>query len=448
MGIFSQRGIKVRHNKNTSGLKAVRIDHCDWVTLPMKQHIGAPCVPCVKPGDHVLAGQLVGTAQAPVSAPVHASISGTVQKPETIRLPSGEDVQAVVIKSDGEMKHIETSPPQVHSLEDFLMAARDSGLVGLGGAGFPAHIKLRGAAGKADILLVNAAECEPYITTDHRESLDNGTDIIDGIRHICKWLKIKEAVIGIEDNKPDAIAFLRDLCAQNVSSGLALRVGVLPSRYPQGAEKMFIHSLTKRVVPLGKLPTDVGVLSMNVGSVAFLGRYMRGGMPLISRTVTVDGGAVTHPMNVRVPIGIKLEELCAYCGVDNVSSGAVSKIILGGPMMGPATPDLNTMISKCNNSILLFDKEQAKLKRETACIRCGCCLFACPMKLQPFRLAQAYDARDAGALKDLYTDACMECGSCSYVCPAGRELVQSIRMGKRVLSQAEQLAKEREAAKS
>ena len=444
MGIFSQRGIKVKHNKNTGAMRAVRIGHCDLVTLPMKQHIGAPCVPCVKQGDYVLAGQLVGKAEASVSAPIHASISGTVQKPETIRLATGEDVQAVVIKSDGEMKHIETNPPQVHSLEDFLTAARDSGLVGLGGAGFPAHVKLRGAAGKANILLVNAAECEPYITTDHREALDSGEDIIDGMQHICKWLKIKEAVIGIEGNKPDAIVFLRELCARHASAELGLRVGVLPSRYPQGAEKIFIHSLTKRVVPLGKLPSDVGVLSMNVGSVAFLGRYMRSGMPLISRTVTVDGGAAAHPMNVRVPIGIKLEELCEFCGIGT----RPAKIILGGPMMGPATPDLNTMISKCNNSVLLFSKEQAGLKRETACIRCGSCLFACPMQLQPFKLEKAYDARDAEALKELFVDACMECGNCSYVCPAGRELVQSIRMGKQVLRKADQLAKEREAAKA
>jgi len=433
LGIFSQRGIKVKHNKHTSGMKAVRIDHCESVTLLMKQHIGVPCEPCVKPGEHVLAGQLIGQATASLSAPVHASISGTVQKPEVVRLPNGEDVQAVVIKSDGEMEHIETAPPEVNSLDDFIQAVRDSGLVGLGGAGFPAHIKLRGAAGKANILLINAAECEPYITADHREALDSGEAIIEGIRHICKWLEIKEAVIGIEDNKGDAIAYMRGLCAKHTAPALRLSTGVLPSRYPQGAEKIFIHSLTKRVVPMGKLPQDVGVLSMNVGSVAFLGRYMRTGMPLISRTVTVDGDAVPHPMNVRVPIGIKLEELCTFCGVEKKPA----KIILGGPMMGPATPDLNTIISKCNNAIVLFTPERAKLKPETACIRCGGCLSACPMKLQPFRLEQAYNARDAEALESLCISGCMECGSCSYVCPAGRELVQRIRLGKILLKNAQ-----------
>ncbi|MDR2687516.1 MAG: electron transport complex subunit RsxC [Oscillospiraceae bacterium] len=443
MGIFSLAGVKVAHNKNTSAMRAVRIDRCESVTLPMKQHIGAPCAPCVKQGDAVLAGQLVGEAVAPVSAPVHASISGTVQKPEVIRLPSGEDVQAVVIKSDGEMRRIETAAPQVRSLDEFIAAVRDSGLVGLGGAGFPASVKLRSAAqAGADILLVNAAECEPYITADHREALDNAGDLMEGIGHICKWLGIRQAVIGVEDNKGDAISLLRNMCAEQSAPGLKLRVAALPSRYPQGAEKVFIHSLTGRVVPLGKLPPDVGVLTMNIASVAFLGRYMRTGVPLISRTVTVDGGAAPRPMNVRAPIGIKLEELCAFCGLEEKPA----KIILGGPMMGAAAPDLNAIISKCSNAVLLFNREQAAPKPETACIRCGACVFGCPMRLQPFKLAQAYAARDARALEDLCVNGCMECGSCSYACPAGRELVQGIRMGKQVLRGAEQRA--REAAKS
>ena len=425
MGIFTQRGIKVKHSKNTGAMQAVRIGRCESVALPMRQHIGAPCVPCVKPGDHVLAGQLVGRAEAYLCAPVHASISGTVVR---------ADERAVVIKSGGGMERMQTKAPEVDSPEAFIQAVRDSGLVGLGGAGFPASVKLRGAmeAG-ADILLVNAAECEPYITADHREALDRGEDVVEGIRHICHWLGIQQAVIGIEDNKADAIAYLRALCKKNTSPALRLQTGVLRSRYPQGAEKLFIHSLTGRVVPLGKLPQDVGVLSMNVGSVAFLGRYMRTWMPLISRTVTVDGGAVARPMNVHVPIGISVSALCEFCGAET----APAKIILGGPMMGAAAPDLDTMISKCNNAVLLFSKEQAEYKPETACIRCGACLRGCPMQLQPFRLEQAYDARDTQALKDLYVDACMECGCCSYVCPARRNLVQSTRMGKRLLKAKE-----------
>ena len=287
------------------------MDRCERVTLPMQQHIGTPCVPCVKPGERVLAGQLVGRAEAKLSSPIHASISGTV-------ISVGE---AVVIEGDGGMEHIETEAPQVHSRGEFLQAVRDSGLVGLGGAGFPTCAKFESAAGQANILLVNAAECEPYITADHREMLGAAPDLIEGIGHICKWLDIHEAAIGIESNKGDAITLLRALCERHSTPALKLRVGVLPARYPQGAEKIFIRSLTGRVVPLGKLPSTVGALTLNVAGAAFIGRYMRTGKPLISRTVTVDGQAVPRPMNVRVPLGVSLRALCALFGHLPVSGG-------------------------------------------------------------------------------------------------------------------------------
>ncbi|MDR0530898.1 MAG: electron transport complex subunit RsxC [Oscillospiraceae bacterium] len=433
------RGIKIKHHKNTHALQAVRIGHCGMVTLLMRQGIGAPCVPCVTPGERVLAGQLVGEAQAPLAAPVHASVSGTVKKIDTVRLPTGEDVQAVVVESDGQMEFYPFQAPAVHSREAFLAAVRDSGLVGLGGAGFPTHAKLRSAAGEADILLVNASECEPYITTDHREALDRSADIIAGIQHICRWLQIREAVIGIEDNKSDAISLLKGLCWQNNTPELRLRTGVLPSRYPQGAEKIFIHTLTKRVVPLGKLPSAVGALVMNVASVSFLGRYFRTGRPLISRTVTVDGGAVPHPMNVRVPIGISVGELLKDKRIgfhlEHASDSAplATKIIMGGPMMGVAGPDYSAVISKCNNSVILFNSSEARLKPESACIRCGRCVAVCPMRLQPLKLEKAWQARSAQDLRQLNAMGCMECGCCSYACPAGRELVQRIRLGKKFL---------------
>ena len=424
MGGVSLKGIRITHNKNTSALKPVRMEQCERVTLPMKQHIGAPCAPWVRPGERVLAGQLVGEAQAKVSAPVHASISGTVKS-------AGADT--VVIESDGNFERISTAAPIVNSREEFIQCVRKSGLVGLGGAGFPTSVKLSSAASAGvNILLVNAAECEPFITADHREALDNVEDLLKGIRHICRWLEIKEAVVGIEDNKGDAISLLRGLCALRTSPELKLRVAVLPARYPQGAEKVFIHSLTGRVVPLGKLPPDVGVLTMNIASVAFLGRYMRTGMPLISRTITLDGGAVPRPMNVRVPIGVSLREMLAFCGAGSASP---AKIIIGGPMMGNACPDLDTPISKCNNAVLLFDEKQAKAKPETACIRCGCCVMACPMKLQPLQLEKAVLRRNTQALEGLYVNGCMECGCCAYVCPAGRELVERIRAGKTMLKE-------------
>ncbi|MDR3313421.1 MAG: electron transport complex subunit RsxC [Oscillospiraceae bacterium] len=444
MGIFTQRGIKVGHNKRTSSIQPVRIEHCETVTLLMKQHIGVPCKPLVNPGDRVALGQVVGDTDAPLAAPIHASISGTVKRLEMIRVPSGEDVQAVVINTDGEMRPAENlEPPSIGTREDFFAAVRASGLVGLGGAGFPAHAKLRSAAKDANILLVNAAECEPYITADHREALDKGEAVIRGIRAICEALEIREAIIGIESNKSDAIQKLKALSTWHSSANLKISVGVLPSRYPQGAEKMMIHTLTGRVVPLGKLPSAVGALVMNVASVAFIGRYIKNGKPLVSRTVTVDGGAVHTPMNVRVPIGIGLEELITFCGgLDSPPA----KIILGGPMMGSASPNLETVISKCNNSLLLFTRAQAELMQESACIRCGKCVAGCPMKLMPCVLESAYRAGDLETLTKRDAMGCIECGSCSFVCPAKRELVQRIRMGKRLLREEE--AKRKEAAKA
>ncbi|MDR1927398.1 MAG: electron transport complex subunit RsxC [Oscillospiraceae bacterium] len=443
MGFFSQKGIKVGHSKETSALKPVRIEGCAEVTLLMKQHIGAVCRATVQKGDRVLVGQVVGDTDVPLAAPIHASVSGTVKGFADIRVLSGEDIPAVVLSSDGRMEELPFAPPKMETQEEFFAAVRASGLVGLGGAGFPAHAKLRSAAGDVDILLVNAAECEPYITADHREALDAGEDILAGIRLIARFLEIPRAVIGIENNKGDAVNHLKALCAAASCARLQITTGVLPSRYPQGAEKMFIHSLTGRVVPLGKLPSAVGALVMNVASVAFLGRYEKTGKPLISRTVTVDGGAVKTPMNVRVPIGIKLQELISFCGAGELRP---KKIILGGPMMGSASPDLNAVISKCNNSVLLFDEAQTALKPESACIRCGGCVAACPMKLLPVQLEQASRARDAALLEKRDVKGCIECGSFSYVCPAGRELVQRIRMGKRLLREAQQ--KQKEAAKA
>jgi electron transport complex protein RnfC len=431
-----QKGIKVGHSKETATLRPVRIRTCTKVTLLMKQHIGVPCRPLVKPGDSVRVGQKIGDGDGnTLCVPIHASLSGTVQPLQTVRTAAGEDVSAIVIASDGEMSPAENlSPPRAETLDEFIAAIRESGLVGLGGAGFPAYAKLHSAAGAANILLVNAAECEPYITADHRELLDGAEDIVDGIRFICRFLNIKEAVIGIEDNKGDAIGYIESLVRWADMSGVQLRTGVLKSRYPQGAEKMFIHSLTGRVVPLGKLPSAVGALVMNVGSVAFIGRYMRTGKPLVSRTVTIDGGAVRFPMNARVPIGISMAELIEFSGGVRETP---RKIILGGPMMGSAAPNLGSAISKCNNAVLLLRANECQPVRETPCIRCGKCVTACPMRLMPCALESAYRAADTDALQKYNAAACIECGCCAYVCPAKREIAQRVRLGKRLLARTQ-----------
>ncbi len=278
-------GVAVSHNKNTADSEVVRLPIPDRVLLPMQQHIGAPCVPTVKVGDKVGVGQVIGDTDKFVSAPIHASVSGTVSAIKDVKLPNGVISQAVEIESDGEMYLFEgITPPKVTGKESFLRAVRDSGLVGLGGAGFPTHVKLRIPPDKnVDTLIVNAAECEPYITVDYRECLDNSWDILSSIYTIKDILGFKRVVIAAEDNKPEAFKVLKSIADNEVDKDDEVRLMVLKSKYPQGAEKMMVLSATGRKVPPGKLPADVGCVVMNVASVAFIARYLKTGKPLVSR---------------------------------------------------------------------------------------------------------------------------------------------------------------------
>ena len=431
MGLFTKKGIMLPGRKITDRCKAVRIDNCGEVCLSMKQHIGEPCEPVVRVGEHVCVGQVVGDTDKFVSAPVHASVSGTISAIAEQRMVGGERVKFVTIKSDGEMTPFEgIAPPKADTAGEFLAAVRASGLVGLGGAGFPTHAKLKTPPGKVNLLIINAAECEPYITTDNREMIDNTLDVLDGIKTVCGHLGIKHAVIGIEDNKADAIRLLTDFASRESTPDLLIETRSLKSRYPQGAEKVIIRTVTGKTVPMGRFPADVGCLVMNITSIAFLERYMKTGKPFVSRTVTVDGPAVLKPMNVRVPVGIRINELVEFCGGYKTPP---TKIILGGPMMGTASADLNAIISKTTSSVLLMGEKDGQVRPETACIRCGRCIAACPMNLMPGRLEQAYRAEDTAELERLCALNCMECGCCSYVCPASRQVVQRIRLGKMLL---------------
>ncbi|MBR5774311.1 MAG: electron transport complex subunit RsxC [Clostridia bacterium] len=443
MGIFTSRGVSPAHKKHTENQKPTRLNGVESVTIPMKQHIGAPCEPTVKVGDSVKVGQVIGDTGAFMSAPIHASVSGTVARIAEIRLASGEKVKAVTIKSDGLMELYEgATPPQYETVEQFLSCVRASGLVGLGGAGFPAHVKLKVPEGKVDTLVINAAECEPYITTDNRECIDNTADVIDGIELVCKVLGLKSAVIGIENNKPEAIRALRDEVARRNS---AVIVKALKSKYPQGAEKVLIHSATGRVVPMGGLPMDAGCIVMNVASIAFLARYMRTGKPLVTRTVTVDGSAIASPCNLRVPIGAPLQAVVDAAGGFKCDA---KKIILGGPMMGNSVSSLDYFITKTNNALLAFDEKDARPKKESACIRCGRCVSVCPMKLMPASLEKYRRCGDAEGLEKGAVLNCIECGCCSFTCPAGRQLVQSIRLGKSIVRTAQAERKKKEAEKN
>ena len=287
-------GVMVSHEKNTKDMPVKRIPAPETVTLPMRQHIGAPCVPTVKVGDTVKIGQVVGDTDQYVSAPVHASVSGKVTAVKEVKLASGLVSQAVIIENDGENAMLDFEPPKIDSKEDFIKAVRASGLVGLGGAGFPTHVKLNVPADKpVDTLIINAAECEPYITVDYRECLDNSWDVFNGVHLVKDMLGVKHVVIAVEDNKPDAIKILERIAEKQDDKDI-VKVMPLKSKYPQGAEKMMVLSATGRKVPPGKLPADVGCVVLNVASAAFISRYCKSGKPLVSRSLTVDGSAIEN----------------------------------------------------------------------------------------------------------------------------------------------------------
>lgn len=425
-------GVKVAHHKNTAELEVVRIPTPSKVVIPMQQHIGAPCEPVVKVGDEVAVGQLIGDSDKFISAPIHASVSGKVTAIGEVKLPNGSVSKAVTIESDGEMRLWEgIKPPKVETREDLIKAVRDSGLVGLGGAGFPTHVKLNFPPDKnIDTLVVNAAECEPYITVDYRECMENSWDILSGVYALKELLGFKQVIIAAEDNKPEAFKVLGKIADHDADIDDSVKLMVLESKYPQGAEKMMVQSATGRRVPPGKLPADVGCVVMNVASVAFISRYLKTGKPLVSRSLTVDGSAIAAPKNVRVPVGTDIGEIIDFCGG---FKGEPCKILTGGPMMGLAIAGTDLPVLKQNNAILAFTADDAVLKPETDCIRCGRCVAACPMSLMPTNIVKAAKIKDVDALKRAGVTVCMECGSCAFACPAGKPLVQHMRLAKEIL---------------
>ena len=428
-------GAHVPHYKNTAESETVVMDPPEKILLAMSQHIGAPCMPTVKVGDTVEVGQIVGDSGQAVSAPIHSGVSGKVTGMPTLMLPGGRTTQALEITSDGEQRlHESVQPPVVNNREDFLKAVRQSGLVGLGGAGFPAHIKLNPPnIDEVDTLIINAAECEPFITADYRECMENSWDIVSGVQTVMEFLAVRQVIIAIERNKPAAIKELSQIAASVSKPGREVRVKALPARYPQGAEKVLIATCTGRRVPPGKLPADVGCVVMNVTSIAVLSRYLKTGMPLLQKRLTVDGSAIAHPQNVLVTIGTPIKDVIAFCGGDQETPG---KLLMGGPMMGLALMDDELPVLKQNNAILAFSQEDAAVDPITPCIRCGRCVAACPMQLMPTDIARAYSAKDVDAMKRLDVATCMECGSCAYSCPAHRPIVQTMRMAKEAVRQA------------
>lgn len=418
------RGIKLNHRKNTENSATVDFPLPASVKIPMSMTMGAPCKPLVKKGDEVKVGQKIGDSDAPFSAPVHSGVSGKVSAVTEYRTAAGAACQAIEIETDGSQTvSEEVKPPEVTDKAGFIKAVRESGACGLGGAGFPTHIKLA-TKSPIDTLIINAAECEPYITSDYREMIESPEDIIGGIRLVKESLGIAKAKLAIEANKPEAIKNFTEM-AQNDDT---IDIVTLPSSYPQGAEKVIIYNCTGRIVKEGELPSDEGVIVMNVSTAAFLYRYFKTGMPLVTRRLTVDGNAVGEPKNIRTVIGTSFREILEFCKTDIDS---VRKLIGGGPMMGMSIPDMDMPVVKTSNALLAFRTYDERVT--SACIRCGRCVRVCPFSLMPADIERAYRIKNIEELTKLKVNLCMNCGCCTYVCPANRKLAEINQLAKALL---------------
>lgn len=423
-------GVRVPHHKKTAEAATEPLPAPKLLILPLQQHIGAALRPVVKAKETVKVGQLLADSDAFVSAPLHAPVSGKIKSIKPLLLANGQTVEALYLENDGEAALFrEPAPVKVENKEQLLQAARASGLVGIGGAGFPLHVKLA-AKEPLDTLVINGAECEPYITSDYREAVEATDRIIAGMLTVMTHLLIPQGVIGIEDNKPRATNALTAALKRHPDPETAQRIQIvsLPSRYPQGAEKMLIYGCTGRKVPPGALPAAVGCLILNISTVSLLQDYLDTGLPLITKRITVSGDNIRRPQNLLVPVGTPISDILDFCG--GLIEVEHAKLILGGPMMGIAQFDPAQPVTKQTNAVTCLSAASATLPQETACIRCCRCSRACPMNLLPLEIERSLKNKDTETLQKLQVAACMECGCCSFVCPSNRRLVQYMREGK------------------
>lgn len=422
MPLFKLPGISLPHKKGTAKIAPVAMPSPASVLVPLSMHIGAPAAPVVKAGDQVTVGQVIAEASGYVSAKIHSSVSGKVKNTDTTILSNGRKVSAILIESDGlDTVYPDLAPREVNTLEELVSAVKDSGIVGLGGAGFPTAVKLNVKA--VDEIVINGAECEPFITSDTRTMLDRGEDIKYGIEILNKCLNPKRVIVGIEENKPECIENIKNL----TSSISNVEVAPLKAMYPQGGEKVLVYHTTGKTIMEGKLPIDAGVIVINCTTLAEIASFIKTGMPLVKKCITIDGGAVAEPKNVIAPIGTRIADVIAFAGGTKEDP---KKVILGGPMMGWSVESMEMPVMKNTNAVLFFNEKEANVPEPTACIKCGNCVNACPFGLDPKAFVQALRAGDDEALVALKANICMECGCCSFVCPAKRQLVHTNKIAK------------------
>ncbi len=421
-------GIHPKENKWYAENKAVQdFPEPDLLVIPMSQHIGAPCKPLVKKGDYVTMGQKIGDNQG-LCVPVHASVSGTVKAVEMRPHSSGTTVMSVVIQND----HLDTLCPDIQprtqeevdklTPEELMAIIREAGIVGMGGAAFPTHVKLSSGLGKVDTIIVNVSECEPYIVADDRLCQEYPNEMISGLRIVMKILGLNTAHIAMEDNKPEAAKVLR----REIDPRTGIVLDILPTKYPQGAEKQLIKAVTGREVPSGGLPAAVGCAVFNAASCKAIHDAVYLGMPLIRRIVTVSGDIVMEPKNLMVPIGTSYNDLLEAVG----HSENPYKVLSGGPMMGAAQYDLMVPIIKGSNAVTVLGKENRFAVDDSQCIRCGKCVDACPMRLMPVLMYKALQTNNIEEMKSVHLMDCIECGCCAWTCPGCVPLVLAFRAGK------------------
>ena len=427
-------GIHPRENKRYAENHPVQVfPEPDILVVPMSQHIGAPCQPLVKKGDTVTKGQKIGDNQG-LCVPVHAPVSGTVKAVESRPHTGGTMVMSVVIQSD----HLGTLCPDIQprsaaevetlTAQELMTIIREAGIVGMGGATFPTHVKLSSGLGKVDTIIVNVSECEPYIVADDRLCQEYPRQMISGLQLVMKILGLNTAHIAMEDNKPAAAKALKE--ALDPASGIVL--DILPAKYPQGAEKQLIKAVTGREVPSGGLPAAVGCAVFNAATCKAIHDAVYEGMPLIERIVTVSGDIVMEPKNLLVPIGTSFQELLEAVGhKDNPY-----KVLSGGPMMGAAQYDLAVPVIKGSNAVTVLGIQNKYSVEASQCIRCGKCIDACPMKLMPVLMYKALFTADVEEMKSVNLMDCIECGCCAYTCPASVPLVLAFRAGKHMVREA------------